>query len=184
MEIRLELADETQLPVIVGLLDQAANWLHQVKGSDQWPRPHPAPQERHARLMEGLRSGHTWIRWDGDVPVATITAEGTGDPRLWTEEDLAQPATYVHRLVVARRHAGQGVGAVLLDWAGARAVRHYGAKWIRVDLWTTNKALHTYYEGQGFEFVRNCPDPANPSGAMFQKSTSKIEVSRCVVSSS
>jgi GNAT superfamily N-acetyltransferase len=77
------------------------------------------------------------------------------------------------RLVVSRSHAGRGIGAALLDWAGKRAARQYDAKWIRVDAWTTNKELHAYYKRQGFALVRTCPDPTYPSGAMFQKPTSE-----------
>ena len=59
---------------------------------------------------------------------------------------------YVCRLVINRAFARQGLGAALLDWAGLRARRWYGARWIRVDVWTTNTRLHTYYQRQGFGF--------------------------------
>ena len=85
-------------------------------------------------------------------------------------------ATYIHRLVVSRRYAGDRLGADLLTWAGAQAAQHYGARWIRLDAWTTNTALHTYYTGQGFEFVRYSA-PANPSGALFQRAIRERTVS-------
>ena len=45
----------------------------------------------------------------------------------------------------------RSVGAAV-DWAGASAREQYQARWVRVDVWTTNHALHQYYRQQGFEF--------------------------------
>jgi ribosomal protein S18 acetylase RimI-like enzyme len=83
---------------------------------------------------------------------------------------------YVCRLVVNRGHTGQALGAGLLDWAGFRALRCYGARWVRVDVWTTNVALHAYYQRQGFEFYGFCEAVAEyPSAALFQKPTDRIK---------
>ena len=172
--LHINLAEETQLPVIIGLLDEAAAWLHDVKGSDQWPRPHPAPMERDARLNRGLRLGHTWICWDGTAAVATITAEGTGDPTLWTARELAEPRRTWHRLCRIQKPRRPRNRSRAAGLAGKRASRQYDAKWIRVDVWTTNKELHAYYKRQGFAFVRTCPDPAYQSGVILQKPTSNI----------
>ena len=169
MAICLSIAEEEHIAIVIQLLDEAADWLHKVKRSDQWPRPHPAPHKRYERLSQGITARRTWIGWVGDTPMATITAEEKGDPVLWTEEELAEPATYIHRMVVSRDYAGRALGAELLTWAGQRAARRYGARWIRLDAWTTNTALHSYYLLQGFEFIRYSNTPANPSGALFQK---------------
>src|SRR5690348_411922 len=82
---------------------------------------------------------------------------------------------YVHRLVTARGYTGLGLGAALIDWAGRRGRLYYGAKWIRIDVWTTNKRLHKYYENQQFEPCGLCTDEEYPSGALFQKNVSTIE---------
>jgi len=71
-------------------------------------------------------------------------------------------------------YAGWGLGAELIDWAGLRARREYGAKWIRIDVWTTNTALHGYYLKRGFEPCGSCANPAYPSRALFQKPVSAI----------
>jgi hypothetical protein len=34
--------------------------------------------------------------------------------------DLAERAVFVHRLITARKFAGSGLGAELIDWAGLR----------------------------------------------------------------
>ena len=73
---------------------------------------------------------------------------------------------------VRRRYAHLGIGAALLDWAAEAAKRDHGATRIRVDLWTTNRALHAYYQRQGFT---RCPPPDPwdridyPSQALFER---------------
>ena len=67
----------------------------------------------------------------------------------------------------------------VLDWAGLRAIRRYGAHWVRVDVWTTDKALHAYYRGQGFEFCGVSEEIDHyPSAALFQKATDRIKPTR------
>lgn len=116
MKISLSIAEENHIPTIIGLLDEGAEWLHEVKRSDQWPRPHPAPHKRQVRLAQGIRAQRTWIGWADNTPIATITAGETGDPALWTEEELAEPAIYIHRLVVSRSYARKALGTELLIW--------------------------------------------------------------------
>ena len=60
--------------------------------------------------------------------------------------------------------------------AAEDALRRYAARWVRVDVWTTNVALHAYYEQQGFEFYGFCEAVAEyPSAALFQKPTDRIK---------
>jgi len=96
---------------------------------------------------------------------------------VWPEENGREPAVYVRRITVRRNreYAGRGLGGQLLDWAGLRANRDYGARWIRVDVWTTNLGLHDYYRRQGFQFSGLCPIPGYPSAALFQKPVNEIK---------
>ena len=64
------------------------------------------------------------------------------------------------------------IGAPVEAEAGARAAAQWGAKWIRIDTWTTNTGLHDYYMKRGFEPCGFCADSNYPSGALFQKSVS------------
>src|SRR6266540_2636245 len=59
-------------------------------------------------------------------------------------------------------------GETFIDWAGTRAADE-GARWLRVDVWTTNDKLQQYYRDQGFTHVRTVVLPHNPSGAVFQR---------------
>ena len=136
---------------------------------------------RDARVLRGLEAGQTWIVWDGDVPAATITITPQINPAVWSTSgctcDLSESAVFVHRMITARKYSGSGLGAELLDWAGLRGRRLYGAKWIRTDVWSTNKALHDFLRWRGFEPCGFCDDPEYPSGALFQKPVSAITIS-------
>jgi GNAT superfamily N-acetyltransferase len=167
-------ADETDHDAIVGLIDEAAQWLRAAKDTDQWTHPWRSEEDRSTRIRRDLTAGKTWLLRDGGLAVATITAAQEDYP-TWPAERQREPAVYTHRLVVSRDHAGRRLGSTLLDWAGLAARKDYGAEWIRVDVWRTNKELHDYYEDQGFTFCGVCPDPAYPSGALFQKPTKYLK---------
>lgn len=127
--------------------EEAAAWLSQL-GTDQWQRPYPAD-----KLLETIQAGTVFMVQDSDTTAATITVTLEAEAGLWTDEELREPSVFINKLTVARTHAGQNVGGRLLDWAGDRAFR-LGAKWLRLDAWTTNSRLQEYYLRQGFKHVR------------------------------
>jgi ribosomal protein S18 acetylase RimI-like enzyme len=174
LQLALRRATERDHGVIVGLIDAAAYWLR-TKNTDQWAQPWPSAEDRHHRIRRDLIAGKSWIVWEDGIPAATITADPDENP-AWPARMRHDPAVYVCRLVVSRAYAGQGLGAALLDWAGLRARERHGARWVRVDVWTTNKALHAYYRRQGFEFWGFSEALRHyPSAALFQKVTEGIK---------
>jgi GNAT superfamily N-acetyltransferase len=166
-------ARESDLKVILYFIEEAADWLR-AKGIDQWNSPWPNETERDARVKRGLEAERTWIVEDDGIPIATISARPDANPDLWTKSEQGDPAVYVSRLVVSRTYAGLGVGSELVNWVGMWARKQYGARWIRIDVWTTNIALHSYYQKEGFRFLKFCDDVAYPSAALFQRSTAGI----------
>lgn len=176
--MRIAKAAPEHLDVILGLVEDARTWLRD-QDTDQWAAPWPDRAARDARVLRGLTNGKTWIVWDDDVPAATVTMATRANPAVWSKPeclcDLSERAVYVHRLITARKYAHRGLGSQLIDWAGLRTSREYGAKWIRIDVWTSNLALHDYYQKRGFEPCGFCRDPEYPSGALFQKPVSRIE---------
>jgi ribosomal protein S18 acetylase RimI-like enzyme len=170
--IALRHATAQDMVAVIRLIEEAAKWLRD-KGTDQWARPWPSRAGRDSRVLASLRQGKTWIGFDNGIPAVTITADPEDDP-YWPQEFLRDRAVYVHRLVVGRHYKGVGLGAALLDWAGNRGRRDYGARWIRVSAWTTNLGLHAYYRRQGFSACGFHPDDGYPSGARFQKPTAGL----------
>jgi len=177
--MRIELAGVEHLDVVLSLIEDARSWLWE-KGTDQWAKPWPDPAARDERVLAGLRNGKTWIVWDGDIPAATVTITTRRNSAVWSKPactcDLSERAVFVHRLITSRRYAGRGLGAELIAWAGLRGRREYGAKWIRIDVWTENKGLHGFYQNLGFQACGFCDDPDYPSGALFEKPVAGVGV--------
>ena len=175
---RAEPTDE-HLNAILGLIDEARGWLPS-KGTDQWRRPWPDKKQRDARVNRALVLGATWLVWEiacgKDILAATVTVTGKPNPAVWSPLDfnLAERTVYAHRLITARRYAGWDLGAELIDWTGWRGRRNYGARSIRIDVWTENEALHGYYMKRGFERRGACHNSGYPSGVLLEKLISKI----------
>ena len=142
------------LNAILGLIDETRKWLPS-KGTNQWHRPWPDKAQRDERVSRALELGATWVVWETvrgkAILAATVTVTGKPNPAVWSplDFDLGVRPVYAHRLITARRYAGWDLGAELLDWTGWRGRRDYGARSIRIDVWTENEALHGYYLKRG-----------------------------------
>lgn len=171
----LRRADVADFEAVRSLLKEASRWLG-TKNTDQWAIPWPDENGRNTNIRRAIRAGRTWIVLDGDSqPAATLTTS-PNHHGIWPEQNgQYEPAVYVRRITVSRRYAGLGLGSQLLDWAGLRASHEYGARRVRVDVWTTNKRLHAYYEKQGFAYRGLSPVPGYPSAALFEKPVDEIE---------
>ncbi|MDX3867290.1 GNAT family N-acetyltransferase [Streptomyces europaeiscabiei] len=160
-------AELTDLPRLLRFRTDAAGWLERL-GTDQWSRPFPA-----SNIAASIRAGEVFLFKEDQAldAVATVTLDRTIDPELWalwTPEERAERALYVHKLVVDRQYAGRDLGGQILDWAGDLAARR-GEQWLRLDAWTTNTRLHQYYLDHGFSHVRTTPDPSEVSGWLAQR---------------
>lgn len=160
-----------------GLVREAADWLRTSKDTDQWAKPWPNRAAQKERIQNDLLEGKTWLIWDVDIVAGTITIDtdepvaAHGQP-IWPEHKRHEPALYVRRVIVRRNYAGIGLGARLLDWAADVAKRDYRATLIRIDVWTTNTDLHSYYIGQRFTRCegRDPKDLADyPSQVLFER---------------
>ncbi|MEU3493166.1 GNAT family N-acetyltransferase [Kitasatospora cineracea] len=143
----VESATPADLERLLTFREEAARWLRAL-GSDQWSRPYPAD-----KLLATIEAGTVFMLRDGSETAGTITLTPDAEDGLWTSSELSEPARYVNKLTVAREYAGRGIGARLLNWAGGRAATE-GARWLRLDAWTTNDRLQRYYLEQGFRYVR------------------------------
>lgn len=169
------LAAPGDLEVVRGLVQEAAAWLR-TKDTDQWEEPWPDQDGQRERMLNDLIEGKTWIVWDGPAAAATISIDtdeplDLNDQPVWPAHKRHVPALYVRRVIVSRAYGGIGLGAGLLDWAADVAKRGYGAEVIRIDVWTTNLGLHSYYEGKGFTRlrIRNPRVIDYPSQALFER---------------
>ncbi|MGW2130595.1 GNAT family N-acetyltransferase [Streptomyces coelicoflavus] len=145
--MRICTADPDDLAKLLAFRQEAAAWLSRL-GTDQWQRPYPAD-----KLLATIEAGEVFMVRDGNATAATITLTPEAEEGLWTADELQEPSLFINKLTVARTHAGRDLGGRLLDWSGDRAYRA-GAKWLRLDAWTTNTGLQAYYLRQGFQHVR------------------------------
>ncbi|MER5648408.1 GNAT family N-acetyltransferase [Streptosporangium sp. NPDC002524] len=168
----LRRATDGDLDGVLALLAEAAGWLNR-QGVRQWPAD-GFPAGRITPLIgEGVlylldREDEPGGREGEGGPVATLALDGHADPEFWTRGDDPGSALYVHKLAVARDHAGMGLGEALLDWAGLRALA-LGKRWLRLDCSKDNPRLQGYYRGQRFAHLRTVDLPHRASGALFQR---------------
>ncbi|MBZ6132448.1 GNAT family N-acetyltransferase [Streptomyces olivaceus] len=167
-------AQPHDLAKLLAFRQEAAAWLSRL-GTDQWQRPYPSD-----KLLATIEAGEVFMVRDGDVTAATITLTPEAERGLWTEEELREPSLFINKLTVARTHAGQNLGGRLLDWAADRGYR-VGAKWVRLDAWTTNIALQSYYLRHGFVHVRTVRQGVavnggpRVSGWLAQRATASVK---------
>jgi len=182
----LRRATDGDLDGVLALLAETAGWLN-GRGVRQWPAD-GFPAGRITPLIGGGvlyllerqdgEQGPDLDRADGHGredrrvregrPVATLALDGHADPEFWSRGDDPGSALYVHKLAVARDHAGTGLGEALLDWAGLRALA-LGKRWLRLDCSKDNSRLQDYYRGQRFAHLRTVDLPHRASGALFQR---------------
>lgn len=157
------------LDLFVAMRRDAAAWLAAI-GSDQWGADWPDQDGMRTLIKQALAAGTGWTATIGGQIIASWLLDTWANPDLWTPAEQAEPAMYLHRLIVDRAHAGRGHGVHIINWCARHAAEH-GATWLRIDAWTTNHRLHRYYQQQGFQHVRTRHLPHNPSGWLAQRAT-------------
>lgn len=160
----IRLATDTDIPDIVRLRREAAEWLSSL-GSDQWSNGIDE-DEFTRRVQESIHSNETWVAVDNDQVLGTIAIDSHTNPGLWSSEEM-QNSLIIHRMIKTRG-APEGLGADLLHHAEHVATQN-GAHWLRLDAWTTNIALHEYYRRAGFEHVRTIEGHHTQSAALFAR---------------
>lgn len=141
--IRIAPGCAEDLGPFIDLLEAAASWLWR-RGIQQW-------EPGSLRAQQPMLS--RWTR-SGGLLVARSQAELAGgcflvpDPTSeWAGH--SGEALYLHKLVVSRAHAGQGLAQRLLAASEQRA-RDAGAARLRLDCWDGSTRLRAFYRAAGF----------------------------------
>jgi GNAT superfamily N-acetyltransferase len=144
MEIRQGTPDD--LPAIEALFDDALAWLLERGQTGQWgTQPFRERPQFAARLRSFFDDSTAWIAQEEGEPVGIVFGGAAEAFVPQTDE----PEVYVKSLVTARRVAGRGVGAALLQRVFQQA-RDAGVELVRVDCWAGAPRLVRWYEEQGF----------------------------------
>lgn len=161
-------ANPDDLGAVLGLFREASAWLA-GRGIDQWQREPRVEQVRgdiaDGTVFVGGRRGHARGHRHGYV-------DTFADPDFWGPEDDPKSALYLHRMIVARHCAGEGLGDQLTDWITALAAA-LGYEHVRLDCWRSNTSLQRYYASHGWRWVRTLNVPWRESGALFQRSSGR-----------
>ena len=138
LPIEFELGGNDALPEFVDVLEEAGEWLF-ARGVSQWP---PGSNRAQEPLLRGqLRNGTLLL-----ARAAGRLAGGCLLTRDRYEAWANHPgeSAYLHKLVVARFAAGQGLGERIVreaeGWARAQNLSR-----MRLDCWEGNVRLRTYY---------------------------------------
>ncbi len=132
---------------VLALFDEAVEWLVARGQPDQWGHePWSTRREARDRVIGLVSGGGLWLaERDGE----TLGALTVGDAPDYVEDEADGDELYVQLLITSRRHAGEGLGALLVDHARTLAVERR-ARVLRVDCWAGAPTLVGWYESQGF----------------------------------
>lgn len=148
------------LDTVMNLLNERISWLS-TAGIEQWTRAFDPV------MQNAVNCGETWLLYDGDSAVATLTMTTIADSDFWTYQERLQPAVYISKLATALSHKGRGLGALLVEWANWYGQQR-GISRVRWDVWRTNGALQNYYRGIGAHQLRTENIDGRSSGALFE----------------
>jgi ribosomal protein S18 acetylase RimI-like enzyme len=137
--VEIRPATLADLDPVLDILVEAARWLAS-RGIHQW-RIDGFPRE----LVAGdIARGEVFVAMRAGRAAGTLTLQWS-DETFWPGATAA--AGYVHRIAV--RRDAPGLGLELLEFA-ERATAATGRKLLRLDCFSGNSALCSYYERAGF----------------------------------
>lgn len=136
--------DLEDLPAVLALLDEAVGWLVERGQIGQWgTEPWSQRADASGQIRSMIAQGELWLAETAGEPTGALVVGEA--PRHVPPVD--RPELYINLLVTSRRHAGEGIGARLLQTAVERAE---GKDLLRVDCWAGSPKLVGWYESQGF----------------------------------
>jgi RimJ/RimL family protein N-acetyltransferase len=175
--LRVRPARAADKDAILEMIEEAKQWLPTI-GTDQWSTDWKDDEGagRSERVAHSLKDGTTWLIFvpfrGQELPIATVTIEYNIDSKVWSGvRAKSRRCAYLGRLVTTRDFAGLNIGAAVIDWACEYADEAFGAKRVRIDVWTTNYRLHDYYRKLGFRPRGYLDDMNYPSCARFDRRT-------------
>jgi GNAT superfamily N-acetyltransferase len=147
------------VPLILAFGDEAVAWMNARGNTEQWgTRPWSTGEgNREEAFLKRADSGGMRVLEDEDG-----TALGA---MVITEEhqpyvpDADERELYVNFLITSRKHAGRGLGRLLIERAKQEAAER-GIDLLRVDCWAGEEGnLVKAYEGYGFKRVQEFAVP-------------------------
>lgn len=175
-------AGAADVDAIMQLRGEAEEWLRR-RGIRQWTDDYH--DYARAVLRASVDAGSAWVVEHAGRVIATVTVVDEADRDFWDPADGLAEALYLGKMIVARSHAGQDLGAAIMNWVSRRA-KTAGKRSMRIDVRRDNHRLHRYYLSQGWRHVRTVDPPRRrtESGTLFQRPAGHITPARSVVETS
>ncbi|MEK3787460.1 GNAT family N-acetyltransferase [Paenibacillus sp. FSL K6-1230] len=165
-ELRLYRAERTQLPDILVLLRDAAEWMVS-RQIEQW-KPEMFTEEV---IHDYFESREIYIAYLNEAPAGLYTLQ-FDDPTYWKDKNDPDYG-YLHRLTVHSGLRGLNLGPRLLQSA-ERIVQQRGKKGLRLDCVAHNRKLNHFYQMQGFRLM-GVSDMGTRFASLYQKSYARAE---------
>ncbi|MFD0696883.1 GNAT family N-acetyltransferase [Paenibacillus sp. GCM10027628] len=141
-EIEIFEASPSQVEEVLAIWLEAAYWM-ESKGIDQWK---PAHFNRDV-VLKYFENRHIFLAKYKDEYVGSFALQWS-DPSVWGEMNNEESG-YLHRFVVRRTQAGQGIGGYFLQWI-ENYVKSKDKQYLRLDCMAANEVLNTYYRSHHF----------------------------------
>jgi GNAT superfamily N-acetyltransferase len=145
MTVAIRQALPSDAATVEAMLAEAAQWVDAL-GEVMWDTGELAPE----RIAAEVTAGQFYLAMAGGEPAGAIRFQ-LEDTLFWPDLPPDHTSAFVHRLVVSRRHKGQGISTALLRWAVEYA-RALGRSHLRLDCDKSRPKLMALYEGFGFQF--------------------------------
>jgi GNAT superfamily N-acetyltransferase len=136
------------LDAIIGLMDEAIEWLTAQCRTGQWgDEPISASPAKVDWMRKQVESNELWVAEIDGQPVGVMLL---GDEPMPYVEPVEERELYLHLLLASRRHVNRGIGQALVDQARSVAVER-GIDLIRADCYAgDDRKLVAAYERMGF----------------------------------
>ncbi len=166
------------LDAAAAVLEDANRWLRSL-GRTGWSEDSFTALDGRGRaqLVKALRVGGLYMaRLSVDAPGR---AEPAATVSLFDVDEVFWPgaprdALYLHKLAVARRFAGLGLGRAIVEWAADRA-RDAGRPFLRLDCPRDNPRVRAYYEQAGFAHRGDLTAAGGFEAALYERPTGPAE---------
>jgi len=158
---------------LMQLFEEARRWHREMRVAE-WPLFEPE------LVLDDLNQERVFVLLKDIHIVGSVTVNET-DPHVWHDQ---APALYIHRLVVSRALKGGNLGRLMVGRVDQIACEQ-GKRYLRLDCWSSNERLKSYYENIGFTQIGDMHVGDEPSlPAHYQNSTAALFQRKCVLAPS
>jgi GNAT superfamily N-acetyltransferase len=141
-EINVRQAEEAEIPVVEGILSDAAGWLNEM-GQPLWG----ADEVKWDSLSKSYEIGDFYIAYADGIPAGCM-AIVDHDPFFWPDVERGE-SLFIHKLAVTKAARKSDAAGMLIRFFKERGAAR-GVKTLRLDTHALRPRLRAFYERHGF----------------------------------